>query len=186
VICNSRVGLVEAVPVELAGQRFSAVLVDGAAHLIPGAVFDLFFSPVAAVDPETESLRERAKKLASSPAFQKAAKELDEVVGSPVFKAIPVKQVKAGESGHATRSPHPSEKDGLSTGQAIRKAIGEGPQTTAEIQDRVCHLMGWQTNDKMARDRIYSTIWVMAKAGKIVKKTDPATQLSKLYPGIAE
>lgn len=69
----------------------------------------------------------------------------------------------------------------LRTTEAMLQAIGEAPRTSAETQDRMCTLMGWPTTEKRYRDRAYQAIWAAINAGKIEKRTDPSTQLPRLY-----
>lgn len=60
---TSRINTLEAVPVDLSGQRLYAVAIDGKAHLIDGAVFDLLFK----VEHAGAALREKLEAAHPKP-----------------------------------------------------------------------------------------------------------------------
>lgn len=160
-IYQSRATQVEAVPVVLAGSKLMAVAVDGAAHLVPADSFGLFFRPEETVEvpPVTE-------KVPAAP--------------KPVMETVAKKQQPA-KPPIARSVAKPGGDPELSTLEAVMKAVAEHPRTQAEAQDRACDFLGWNGQDKKLRERVYQSIWLALKNGKLAKRTDPNTQLSHLY-----
>jgi hypothetical protein len=105
----------------------------------------------------------RKKKVAKPVELSEPSKTVGIVKQAPV----------AGAGGENTSE--------LRTTEAMLQAVGEAPRTSAETGDRVCVLMGWPTNEKKYRDRVYQAIWAALKAGKIEKRSDPSTQIPHLY-----
>lgn len=162
-IFECRAETLEAQAVEFAGAKLMLVAVDGAAHVVPADAFLLLF---------------QEKRVESAP------------VELPRYRALtkPVKKVAAPAPASAKKVATPSPATGatpddgaMTTMQAVMSAVAEQPRTMAETQDRVCVILGWDLKNPKSRDRIYQNIWMALKNGKLEKRTDPATQLSRLF-----
>lgn len=168
-----RMQQVEAEPVQLGGERLMVVAAGGRAHAVPADVFELFFAPETAETPKAAADRALVEEIKAA-GFRPAPKP----VGKPAAKktAAPPRQASAPSTAPAT------ETDGeLTTGEAIMKAVAEGPRTQHEVIDRVCDILGWDKNDKEAKNRVYGNIWNRVNSGALIKRDCPETHLSKLY-----
>lgn len=172
---------VEAEPVQLGGERLMVVAAGagGRAHAVPADVFELFFAPETPETPKAAADRALVEEIKAA-GFRPAPKP----VGKPAAKktAAP-RQASAPSTAPAT------ETDGsdLTTGEAIMRAVAEGPRTQHETIDRVCDLLGWDRTNKDLRNRVYGNIWNRVDRGALIKRDCPETHLSKLYlPGGAK
>lgn len=180
-----RASLVTATPVEIAGASLMVVCVAGGYEVVGADAFNRLFRLTEAAETEPDKSAGIDPKLAATPhPWSKAGKsQLDlrkKKTAKPIESNEPsktvgiVKQTPAGVGGGENASE-------LRTTEAMLQAIGEAPRTSAETQDRVCVLMGWPTTEKKYRDRVYQAIWTAMKDGKVEKRTDPSTQLPRLY-----
>ncbi len=89
-------------------------------------------------------------------------------------------RLMAAPGGTAAKQAETKDRE-LKTGTAVIMAVKECPRTTAELQDRVCVIMGWEPRDVQARGRIYAAIKARVDSGTLVKRDDPKTQLPAFY-----
>lgn len=180
-----RASLVTAQPVEMAGVSLMVVCVGVKHEVVSADSFNRLFrlADVAEVQPAKAELVD--PKVAATPhPWSKTGKAQLALRKEKPFKPVEssersksaaiVKQTPAAVAGAENTSE-------LGTTETVLKAVAEAPRTTAETQDRVCLMMGWPTGEKKYRDRVYQAVWAAVKEGKIEKRTDPSTQLPRLY-----
>lgn len=170
---------VEAEPVQLGGERLMVLAAGGRAHAVPADVFELFFAPET---PKEEADRVLVLQLQAD-GFRPVT-----AAAKPAAKPAAKKTARPPRPASASSTAPTTETDGeLTTGEAIMRAVAEGPRTQHEVIDRVCDLLGWDRTDKEAKNRVYGNIWNRVKSGALIKRDCPETHLSKLYlPGGAK
>lgn len=179
-----RASLVTAQPVEMAGASLMVVSVGGGYEVVAADSFNRLFRLTEAAEAKPEKAAGVDPKLSAIPhpwsKKGKAQLDLRKKTAKPVESSEPSKTI-----GIVKQTPPAGSEGGeageLRTTEAMLAAVAEAPRTSAETQDRVCVMMGWPVGEKKYRDRVYQSIWVALKEGKIEKRTDPATQLSHLY-----
>lgn len=168
---------VEAEPVELGGERLMVLKADGGrVQVMPADVFELFFTPET---PKEEADR-KLVEVVKAAGFTTVGKTKPKKPNAPAPRQV---------QSPTAAPPADTEAEGsnLTTGEAIMRAVAEGPLTQTETIERVCELLGWDYNDKEKRNRVYGNLWNRIHAGAIVKRECPTTNLSKLYlPGGAK
>lgn len=147
----ARSPIVTAEPVTLKDQSFMAVLVHGVAMLMDAQAFGMLY--------------ERAKDHERSmPEFRHPSVTPEKKAAPVAKKAVPVKKPVG---------PGPTA--------VLIALVTEYPSTTAELQDRLLDRIGRDKGNKVDREWAYQAIWAALKNGKLVKKTDPETQLTRIH-----
>lgn len=181
-----RASLVTAEPVQISGASLMVVCVAGGYEVVAADSFNRLFRLTEAADQPEKAAGIDPKLSAPAHPWSKTGKaQLDlrkKKAAKPIESSEPSKPVAI-----VKQTPVPVAVAGgenaseLRTTEAMLQAVGEAPRTSAETQDRMCTLMGWPTTEKKYRDRAYQAIWAAINAGKIEKRTDPSTQLPRLY-----
>jgi hypothetical protein len=167
VIYVANIDQVEASPVvEIAGRQVRVVELEGVHHVVPEQVFRLFFrvadTPPTVKEPLTVETSPKKKPVAPTPKKKTTA---------------------------STERVAPATAPGgeMTTTEAVLQAIGEQPRTTAETIERACVILGvGPTPAEEWKKRLYANIDYNLRAGKLVRKTDAATQLTKIHLGGAQ
>lgn len=172
---------VDAEPVQLAGERLMVVAAGGRAHAVPAEVFDLFFSPETPKEEKDRALVEEIKAAGFRPVVPAAPKP----AAKPVAKKTtpPPRPAAVFSTPPSTDAAAESDGSDLTTGEAIMRAVAEGPRTQTETIDRVVDLLGWDRNDNKKRNAVYNNIGYRLTTGALIKRDCPETHLPKLYPG---
>ena len=146
-------------PVEVGGHSLVVVEVAGSHYAIPAEVFELLFRPAES------ATRKESLPVATTP-----------------------KKTSPKKKAEAARRPSPAQPaDGMKTTEAVLQAVAEQPRTTAEVIERAAVILGvGPVPGDDWKKRLYANIDYNLRAGKLVRKTDPATQLTKIHLGGAQ
>jgi hypothetical protein len=171
---NVRYQTVEAQQVVLAGKPLMAFLAGGDMHLVSADAFSLFFVPEGGLLP--------------APAAPVTAPLVMSPVPAPVEKK-PKEKVRTGrprKSDPPRDKPEPQPRptgivmiDGMypeSISHATFLAIREAPRTKAEVCDRVIAAF-----PAASRGTIDGYISQLVVGGRVERRDDPNTQLTKLH-----
>lgn len=176
---HARYKTVEAQPVTLAGKPLMAFMAGGEMHVVSADAFRLFFQgeeedlPVA-LKPVVASLV--MSPVPPPPPKKRAAGE------GPVRMGRPRKAASAPPVDKEPSTGRPEAKGQIlgvtppSVIGAVYMAVQEAPRTTAEVADRVISIF-----PDASRGAVWGYVAKLAKEGRIEKRDDPQTQLTKLY-----
>lgn len=174
---------VEAQPVTLAGKPLMAFMAGGDMHLVSADAFHLFFQGEEEDSPVVS--QPVVAPLVMSPVPPSAPKK--RAAGKdPLRMGRPRKEASAPvEKKLSTCRP---EAKGQILGVtppsvigAVYLAVKEAPRTTAEVADRVISIF-----PDASRGAVWGYVLKLVKEGRLEKRDDPETQLTKLFLKAAE
>ena len=170
--------MVEAQQVVLGGKPLMAFMGGGEMHLVSADAFRLFFQGQEEEDGSVAS-KPVVAPVVMSPVPPPAKAER---TGAPVRMGRPRKERPA-----APEEPEPKGRPAaksqilgvtpVSVIACVLLAVKEAPRTTAEVADRVMSVF-----PDASRGAIWGYVNKLAKEGRIERRDDPETQLTKLYP----
>jgi hypothetical protein len=182
---NVRFKTVEAQPVMLGGKPLMAFMAGGDMHLVGSDAFSLFFVPegeAAAPPPSAPVASPVVMSPVPPPAVKKrAAGDAPVRMGRPRKEAPPPAEEKEPSTGRPVAVGQILGVTPPSVIGAVMLAVKEVPRTTAEVADRVIAVF-----PDASRGAVWGYVSKLVKEGRLEKRDDPATQLTKLYLKAAE
>lgn len=157
-IYQVKVPKVEAEAVVLSTGRVFVVNVNGTPHVMAAASFEQLYAPVEERTAKDGAIADAVKALPIAPSRRPAAKTVNKGNANPGLPDV-------------------------TAADAVVKALANGPMTRAELTEQVCNLLGLDYRDKSASSKAYQAIWTKVQTGKVVKRDDPVTQLTKYHLG---
>jgi len=121
------------------------------------------------------ALLDGAPMLVQAEAFEALYAEAEE---EEAPKPVPVHRAAFKRVAAQKKTP---AAGGMGTTAVLIKLCRETPSTVAELQDRLCLATGRDEKDKDMRNWAYGAIWAAINNKKLVKKTDPVTQLTRVH-----